>query len=106
MNGKNYQVPHCGALFLSLGPKYSSQDPVFKYPNLYSSLIVRDHVSQPYSTAGNIIVSYILIFKFLGRNREDKTVGLNNSNVNSRQRVQNNENTMRVTNILSFNFFQ
>ena len=35
--------------------------------SLHSSLNVRDHVSQPYSTTGNIIVLYILIFKFLER---------------------------------------
>ena len=35
--------------------------------SLDSSLNVRDHVSQPYSTTGNIIVLYILIFKFLER---------------------------------------
>jgi hypothetical protein len=32
--------------------------------SLHSFLNVRDHVSQPYSTTGNIIVLYILIFKF------------------------------------------
>ena len=33
--------------------------------SLHSSLNVRDHVSQPYSTTGNIIVLYVLIFRFL-----------------------------------------
>ena len=33
---------------------------------------VRDHVSQPYSTTGNIIVLYILIFKFLEKSRRQK----------------------------------
>ena len=41
---------------------------------LHSSLNVRDHVPQPYSTTGNIIVSYILIFKFLERSLENKSV--------------------------------
>ena len=31
-NGTNYEVPHCGAFSTFLEPKYSPQDPVFKYP--------------------------------------------------------------------------
>ena len=42
--------------------------------SLDSSLNVRDHVSQSYRTTGNIIGSYILIFKSLKRTWEDKTV--------------------------------
>ena len=41
---------------------------------LDSSLNVKDHVLQPYSTTGNIIVLYILILKFLERSLEDKSV--------------------------------
>ena len=36
--------------------------------SLHSSLNVGDHVSQPYSTTGNIIVLYILILITLGEN--------------------------------------
>ena len=41
--------------------------------SLHSSFNVRDHVSQPYSTTGDIIVIYILIFKFLEKSLEDKS---------------------------------
>jgi hypothetical protein len=42
--------------------------------SLRSSFTLKDHVSQPYSINDNIIVLYILIFKFLDGNREDKSV--------------------------------
>ena len=45
---------------------------LFSYTlSLHSFLNVRDHVSQPYSTTGNIIVLNILIYKFLDRSLED-----------------------------------
>ena len=53
----------CALFFIPLGPKYLPQDPVFKSLSLDSSLNVRDHVSQPYSTIGNTIVLYILTSK-------------------------------------------
>jgi len=61
-------------ILIPLGPKYSPHDPVLNTLSLHSSLNVRDHVSQPYGTTGNIIVLYILIFKFLERILDDKSV--------------------------------
>jgi hypothetical protein len=42
--------------FIPLDFKYSPQDPVLKYPCLYTSLNVRDQVSYPYKTIGKIIM--------------------------------------------------
>jgi hypothetical protein len=44
-----------------------------------SSLRVRDEVSHPYKTIGKLIVSCILIFKFLERRGEDKIFEVNSS---------------------------
>ena len=73
MYGTNYGVPLYGAFCTPHShPSCSPQDLVFTNPySLRSSLNVRDHVSQPYSASDNIIVLYILIFKFLGRSLED-----------------------------------
>jgi hypothetical protein len=62
--------------FLCLRSKYSPHHLVLKCPNLYSSLSVRDKVSRPYKTTGNITVFY-RIFKFLDRRWEDKVSELN-----------------------------
>jgi hypothetical protein len=56
---------------LPLRFKYSPQYHALKY-KLCFSLSVKDQVLRPYKTAGEIIILYILIFKFLYRWREDK----------------------------------
>ena len=42
--------------------------------SLRSSLNVRDQAPQPYTTTGNIIDLHIIIFKFLEKSREDRSV--------------------------------
>jgi hypothetical protein len=44
------------------------------FHSLCSSMNVKDQVSHPYGTTGNIIVLYILIFMLLDSRREDKKV--------------------------------
>ena len=61
-------------IIIPLEPEYSPQDPVFKDSYLHYSFNIRDRASHPYNTTGNIIVLYILIFKFFERNREEKSV--------------------------------
>ena len=62
------EVPQCEAF--STSHFLPSWDLFSNNLSLHSSLNVRDHISQPYSTTGNIIVLYILIIKFLERSRE------------------------------------
>ena len=59
-----------------LGPNIRKRILLSNTLSLHSSINVRDHVSQPYSTTDNIIVLYIRIsiFNFLERSRENKSV--------------------------------
>ena len=62
------------------GHKYLAQGPIFicAWPALL--LYVRYRVSHPYTININIIVLYIVIFKFLERSRKTKVFGPNNMN--------------------------
>ena len=69
VNGTNYEVSHRGAF--STSHSHPSWAQIFASGScfrntfsLHSPLNVRDHASQPSSTTDNIIVLYILIFKF------------------------------------------
>ena len=76
LNQPNYEVPYCETTPHShpFWAQIFASGPFSNTLSLYSSFNVRDHVSQPYSRTGNFIVLYILIFKFLERSLEDKSV--------------------------------
>jgi hypothetical protein len=77
MNGIKFLIVESSLLpiLIPLGPKYSHQKILFSNIHiLHSSLNIRDLVSQPYRTTSNIIGLYNLIFKFLERSLEDKSV--------------------------------
>ena len=61
-------------ILIPLGPNIRLRNLISNTLSLRSSLNVRDHVSQAYSTTENIIVLYILIKKFLEKSGEDKSV--------------------------------
>ena len=66
----NYEVPHSSFPSL-LGPNIHLKILFSNILSSYYSLNVRYHISQPYSTTGNIVLYFIC--KFLERSREDKS---------------------------------
>jgi len=71
-----YEAPHYAVFssshrFHPLRSKYSPQHPVVIHlQSMFFS--VTEQASCPYKTTEKTVVLYILIFKFLGRRREDK----------------------------------
>ena len=70
MLGGEYNGFDCNFVFLI--PRYLSKYFILKHPYLCSSLKVRDQVSQPYNTTGNIIILYVLTFNFLESKQDNK----------------------------------
>jgi hypothetical protein len=61
-------------IFIILGPNIRVSILFSNTLSLRSSIDARDHISQPYGKTDNVIVLYILIFKFLERSRKEKSV--------------------------------
>ena len=61
-------------ILIPLGPNIPLRILFSNTLSLHSSLNTRNHVLQTYTTTSNIVVLYLLIFKFLETSREDKTV--------------------------------
>jgi hypothetical protein len=78
VNGTNYEVPHYEAL--STPHSHTSWAQIFasgsffQMPLAFFPPLMYEHSSHPYITVGNIMILHILIFKFLERSREDKSV--------------------------------
>jgi hypothetical protein len=68
---KQYSAVLC--YFLLLRTNYLPQSPVTNTPGLYSSLNVRDHLSDLYERRDKTVVRYTSIFTFLDSKLEDKT---------------------------------
>jgi hypothetical protein len=76
MNRKasNYAIFSVSNYFFPIWSKYIPQHPVLEHP-----LNLTDHVSQPYKTAGKIVVPHILLFIILESKRKYKDPGPNGS---------------------------
>ena len=59
--------------------KDSPRHHILKHPQLPFLLLVNDQVLHPYKTIDKIIILYILIFKFLDSNLEDKMIIYSNN---------------------------
>ena len=80
--GEGYKLWNFSLWSLLNSPFASLLDPTISITILFSSslplayvpTLIWDHVSQPYSTNGNIIILYISILKLIQGNRQDKCV--------------------------------
>ena len=78
MNGTNYEIPHCGAF--STPHSHTSRAQIFvsgscfQIPLAWIPPLMKETIFHYHIATGNINVLYILIFKFLERSLEDKSV--------------------------------